>query len=337
MHWLIRVYAALLRLYPRHFRAEFEAEMQCVFAAAVNDAARRGLAALMMVCAREVWELPAALVREHRSSFKEGHMSAIPDTREAAEQPDAPATPAEALAGAGTFLLFPVVLAFGFVSPRLFAALNSEATAILSSMMNWIIVAVFMAMLIVAWRRGFPRWSFPLWALVLVFGPGDLWGLPACIPLAVVVVIAFAWTRSLRPFGDLIAGVGRDWTRLSFALYGFMPFALLVAFNHISGNEMALVALGGVLALGAFVHMRATRTGQRALALLVAVLICWTAATIFKAAYWSVPHEHGAAGVTPWASTVGDMLLMGGGWLAIMLSPALLELARRVDAAPHPA
>ena len=264
-------------------------------------------------------------------------MSAIPDTRQAAEQPDAPATPAEALAGAATFLLFPSVLAFRFVFSRLFATLNSEAAAILYSTLSWLIVAVFMAGLIVAWRRGFPRWSFPLWALVLVFGPGDLWGLPAVIPLAVVVVIAFAWTRSLRPFGDLIAGVGRDWTRLSFALYGCLPFGLLVALNKIVGNEMALTALGGVLALGAFVHMRATRTGQRALALSVAFIVCWSAATIFKAAYWSVPHEHGAAWVTPWASTVADMLMMGGGWLAVMFAPALLELTRRVDVEPRSA
>ena len=78
------------------------------------------------------------------------------------------------------------------------------------------------------------------------------------------------------------------------------------------------------------------RTRQRALALLVAFVICWTAATIFKAAYWSVPHAPGAAWVTPWASTVGGMLLMGGGWLAVMLAPALLKLTRRAEVESRP-
>ena len=64
MHLLIRVYAALLHLYPRRFRIEFGDEMQRVFADAVNDAARHGPVALLMVCAREVWEMPAALVRD---------------------------------------------------------------------------------------------------------------------------------------------------------------------------------------------------------------------------------------------------------------------------------
>ena len=66
MNQLIRVYAALLSLAerPHHFRAEFGDEMQRVFADTVNDAARRSPVALVMVCTREVWELPAALLRD---------------------------------------------------------------------------------------------------------------------------------------------------------------------------------------------------------------------------------------------------------------------------------
>jgi hypothetical protein len=83
MNRLIRVYAALLRLYPHRFRAEFGDEMQSVFAHAVNDAARRGLVAVARVRARSVgtastrW--PVSIGR-----VSGGEMSAIPDTREAA-------------------------------------------------------------------------------------------------------------------------------------------------------------------------------------------------------------------------------------------------------------
>jgi predicted Abi (CAAX) family protease len=83
--------------------------------------------------------------------------------------------------------------------------------------------------------------------------------------------------------------------------------------------------------------VRATQNWQRALALLVAMLVCWLAATMFAAAYWSVPHERGLAWVTPWGRTVRNMLTMGGGILAVMFAPALLELVRRVDNTPHPA
>jgi hypothetical protein len=267
-----------------------------------------------------------------------------------------PATLAEALAGAGVFMLYPFVLALGFIFTRLFPTLNLDAAAIIFSTMFWIILAALMAVLIVSWRQDFPRWSFPLWALMLVFSlymmrtatpelwffgyifdPRDPWGWRSWIPLAMVVVIALVWTRSLRPFGDLIGGVWRDWTRLSFALYGLLPFALIIAFDEMMGDEPVLLVLDIILALGAVVYMRVTRGWQRALALLTAVLACWSAATIFAAAYWSVPHERGLAWVTPWGRTVRNMLTMGGGILVVMFAPALLGLVHRAVNALRPA
>jgi len=51
VRWL---YAGLLYLYPRRFRAEFGDEMQQVFAQVQADAALRGSVALLAVCAREL-------------------------------------------------------------------------------------------------------------------------------------------------------------------------------------------------------------------------------------------------------------------------------------------
>ncbi len=140
-----------------------------------------------------------------------------------------------------------------------------------------------------------------------------------------------------RPLSDLIDGAWRDWTRLSFAFYGLLPFWLLMAFDEIMGDESVLLALNIILALGALVYMRATQNWQRALALLVAMLVCWLAATTFAAVYWSVPHERGLAWVTPWESTVRNMLTMGGGILVVMFAPVLLGLIRRAVNTPRPA
>jgi hypothetical protein len=52
VRWL---YAGLLYLYPRSFRAEFGDEMQHVFAQVLVDAAPRGPVALLAVCARELF------------------------------------------------------------------------------------------------------------------------------------------------------------------------------------------------------------------------------------------------------------------------------------------
>jgi hypothetical protein len=54
IHLVRWLYAGLLRLYPRHFRAEFAAEMQQVFAQVLADAAQRGLVALLAICAHEL-------------------------------------------------------------------------------------------------------------------------------------------------------------------------------------------------------------------------------------------------------------------------------------------
>ncbi len=39
---VIRLYTAMLRFYPPHFRAEFEAEMQAVFAAEMAERLKGG-------------------------------------------------------------------------------------------------------------------------------------------------------------------------------------------------------------------------------------------------------------------------------------------------------
>lgn len=44
------VYAFLVRLYPRDFRADFEEKMRAVFADAATEAAGRGGASLVSVC-----------------------------------------------------------------------------------------------------------------------------------------------------------------------------------------------------------------------------------------------------------------------------------------------
>jgi len=55
-----RVYALLLRLYPRRFRAEFAEEMQAVFAEAMAEATERGVAAFIAVCLGEMRDMPGS-------------------------------------------------------------------------------------------------------------------------------------------------------------------------------------------------------------------------------------------------------------------------------------
>jgi hypothetical protein len=63
--WIVHLYAKLIRLYPRGFRAAFEDEMQVVFADAVAEAIERGGMSLIVVCLRELLDWPMALLRQH--------------------------------------------------------------------------------------------------------------------------------------------------------------------------------------------------------------------------------------------------------------------------------
>jgi hypothetical protein len=63
---IVHAYMRLVHLYPDRFRAEFEAEMQEVFAQAVGEALALGNGwALVGLCARELTDLPKALLTQH--------------------------------------------------------------------------------------------------------------------------------------------------------------------------------------------------------------------------------------------------------------------------------
>lgn len=65
-----RLYARLLWLYPRRFRAEFAEEMQAVFAEAIADAAGRDTASLIKVCLQEIKDFPMNLLLEYWHALK---------------------------------------------------------------------------------------------------------------------------------------------------------------------------------------------------------------------------------------------------------------------------
>ncbi len=62
---IIRIYALLLKLYPRPFRLEFEEEMQTVFAAQVIDQAEDGKIHLVATCLFELFDLLPNLIYQY--------------------------------------------------------------------------------------------------------------------------------------------------------------------------------------------------------------------------------------------------------------------------------
>jgi hypothetical protein len=208
----------------------------------------------------------------------------------------------------------------------------------------------------VGWVKGFPRWSYPFAGFILLFTsywmgaatPGlvifghtftsrELWEWRAWIPFAVMATIALLLTRSLHPWLQLVTGIWRDWTQLSFGLYGVMPLLVFLRFDEVIKPYPApfLAVTTIVLASGALAYMRSAKTWQRALALLLSMTVAGAVATVASSIYWHWRDEY----EMPWPShgfeTVRQMFAPLGFLMVVMFAPALLGLLRRaVKSAP---
>ncbi len=69
----VRIFSALLKLYPKPFRNEFEEEMQTVFAAWVKDHTKDGLIPLMTSCLFEYLDLLYNLFYEYWVAFQKAY------------------------------------------------------------------------------------------------------------------------------------------------------------------------------------------------------------------------------------------------------------------------
>lgn len=244
---------------------------------------------------------------------------------------DSLSTWAETLVGMGAFLaiLAVFVLAWALGTLQANAILSEPALAVIGSVLALIIIGPFVIALGLGWVKGFPRWSFPYWGMAwalsrLLF---DQWGWRAGIPLVLVAVIASLLARGVRPLRQLVTSVWNDWTQLSFAFYGALPLALVIAFDEVKeqGPEVMLLV---ALALGALAYMRSTRIWQRALALFGSFTLIWAAATVCLANYWGGRQEPWMPKPGDWSRTVQWMSKEGVGWLVLLLAPALLGLLR---------
>jgi len=284
-----RLYARLLRLYPRGFRAEFTDEMQATFAAAAAEAAGRGRLSLVTVCLRELRDWPLVVIRAHLHERRKRDMDA---------QTSSPTTNPpvgnerlswlETLAGLWPFLLFgpvSVLLAYPYPMP--------DWRTVLSRRILIACVSLFPLGLGIGWFKRWPRWSYTYLGLVLivvglsvvnavfrlVFEVGPEWPV---WPQAMIAIGVFALTmgvlllaaRAWRPLWSLYQGVRRDWTRLSFGL--FLGAGIL--FGLIEHEEdpalTAFVFLPSlIVSLGAFAYLRSATKAQRILALLTSLAL----------------------------------------------------------------
>jgi hypothetical protein len=264
------MYRWLLRLYPASFRAQYASEMEEVFSSAIRDQA--GWKGILTIAAAELAALPRSLLVQHMRS-KKGY--AMPDNP-SIEWP-APRW-WEILMSAGLLLIPAFMLLGGLVS------------ADLAGIIGLLVLAIMLAGGI--WSR-LARWSLPGFGFLFSFAAimiAAQWMMLTNQPLFPLPQVWTNWTRLLYQFlgaalsavfflGVNLAGLGllmlippfrpfirrawKDWTLLSFVLYGATPLFLIFGFDEYHFVEPLIFACSVCLALGAWGFLRSASQNRR--------------------------------------------------------------------------
>lgn len=260
----------------------------------------------------------------------------------------------QVLAGASPFLLFGLATAvrpLSFYIPAL-RTLGPSTDLLLA------VFALTLVGLGLGWVRGFPRWSYPHVSLALTLPLyfagmptydlkflferaryGELLGWRAWIPAIAVLAVALLLTRSLRPLWNLASGIWHDWTRLSFGLYGLLPFLFWAFGDETSSLAKLVIAAASTVFLtaGALTFMLARDTRERTLCLLGGLAIGMMVTVLTTSIYWDGRVEPWMrAPPERWYVATARGALAIGLFMALLVSPAVLGLARNYTKPFHP-
>jgi hypothetical protein len=203
--------------------------------------------------------------------------------------------------------------------------------------------------LCVGWIRGFPRWSLGYLGMALIYSwwlPGlatrgfsilghsfatnEQWGWRGWISLLGVALVATLLSRSLYPLVRLGKSIWRDWSRLSFIIYGALSWlALEVTYDDKSFyNEVNYLPvnyfIGAILyILGVLFFMRLRSGWASALALQAAFGLAFLSSMVILALDGRVD--------VAWPDNIIMQLFILVILFGLILAPALLVIIRRAS------
>jgi hypothetical protein len=158
------------------------------------------------------------------------------------------------------------------------------------------------------------------WLLRQFIDQGQVW-----IGLLAVAVFLVLITRILPPLQPFYWRLRRDWTYLSFILYGATLFALVLTFDDYINEEPYQIASMLLLAGGGWFYLRGTHPWPRFFALFAGLTLAMAVAAIGKAILYSSPNWPYPRHFT-WQTEAMSTVIMGV-WLGIAITgPVLLNL-----------
>jgi len=280
-------------------------------------------------------------------------MSAIAGAHETAARQNAPsgASWSAALATALPFLVYGLTFVLErIVTPDMVGRTGLPPEPLLVRLIGYFVLLMGLG---AGWVKGFPRWAYGYISLAFVT---TLWwmdlaaphlqslgllisndwyervGGRALIPFGLMAVTALAWTRSLRPLGQLVVGIWEDWTRVSLVLYGFFVWLMLVAgsdsFHHPLLNGSMLVSTV-IFALGAGAYARVGGTWRGVAILLLALFAAGGIGGLITSGGYSTVPSSSSLKQWPWYIEALRMLVVMSVWVGVMVAPGLLALIRR--------
>ncbi len=348
MDALTSFYRLLIKLYPRHFRQTFGLEMTGVFRSRIEDAARSGAWAIIAVFLHELRDAPRALLKAHWFNVGKHWQKGIARLRLTTATADLPPPPpdgrqswTQAALEVSLFLLAAIMLIAIVYLPQLdFLAWRHDLVQISAA-----VTALTLPVFLLGMARGLPRWAYPFGGLLLAFhtlraAQSGLWPFLLVMLLAYGVLGFLALLTSpqlvLLPalLRRIIRSITLDWTRLSFAVFGAAPLAILIAFDdgH-PNNQTPFLALSAMsMVICALIYCRSRRPQLQVGALLAGITLAIGAAWLDMLAF--------AARVALPIPARADLVWLLSWWLlwaALLLAPVLLRRAGRPRLINHTA
>lgn len=348
----LRLYALLLRLFPLSFRTEFGAEMQAVFAAQLDQAARQGSRAVAGFFARELTQAPRAVwgvyhLRRYQDGSSAGPGAVRPRLRDllrAALDPQVhlPASDGRAawpqavlevalFAGLGGVLILETYL------PLPLRPAPARLVA------GWVTEGLPFVLFGLGLYRGLPAWAYPAGGALLgqlllsAQGPARAVFVALLVGLSIALAggLALAARRptlraalraELPPAAiDLGRSLARDWRRLSFGFYGLLPPAIRLAFDDgfVDHRTPWLAAAVLFMVAGALAYSRSRTSAGQAVALLGGLSAALSMAVL--------DHAHYAPGLAGAGWVLRLALPLAGIALAPLLAAIWQDAFRRVE------
>lgn len=348
MDSLITFYRLLIKLYPRHFRQTFGVEMTGVFRSRLQDAARSSAWAIIAVFLHELRDAPRALLKAHWFNVGKHWQEGIHRLRLTTATADLPPPPPD---GRQSWRQVALEMSLFLLAAMLLLAItNLPQPAFLAwrhdlVQLSGAITALTLPVFVLGLARGLPRWAYPYGGLLLAFqvlraAQAGLWPFLLIMLLAYIVLGVMALLTSPQPallpapVRRITQSITLDWSRLSFAVFGATPLAILIAFDdgHANNHTPFLAFAVVSMVLCALIYCRSRRPQRQLGALLAGITLATGAAWLDMLAFadrLALPAPGRADSV--WLLTWWLL------WATLILAPTLLRRVGRPTLVNHTA